>query len=228
MSGIESSNRENKLISENEFIYDGVTYVAQEYDGGCEECAFLGSDCGTMAKLNERPECISSKRSDKRGVIFIKKSERVDKEPESPAQSQAGTVPQSQSPLKGTTTMIDFTKPVQTRDGKPVRILCTDRAHDMFKVAGLVMLENGVELYETWTLEGKFATDGCSSELDLIQVEEKPTPRRHAELIKRWAEDDKMRIKYRRWVGNPWTEIEQPIWVDGWEYEEILPGDPLF
>lgn len=209
MSGIEYHKSENKIINENEFIYDGVTYVAQEYDGSCEGCALISPDCVTILTDNNRPACNRFSRLDEREVIFIKKPE--------------------QATVKGTTTMIDFTKPVQTRDGKPVRILCTDRAHDMFKVAGLIMMENGMEAYETWTLAGKYSPIPDCEDFDLIQVEEKPTPRRHAELIKRWAEDDKMRIKYR-YFGQPmWKEVNTtPGWAPDHEYEEILPGDPLF
>lgn len=122
--------------------------------------------------------------------------------------------------------MIDFTKPVQTRDGKPVRILCTDMNNPVYPVVGLV--NYGREEYViTWTIEGQML-DGSTNFSDLIQVEEKPTPRRHAELIKRWAENDKMRIKYGNSATNQWVETANPLWLTDTEYEEILPGDPLF
>lgn len=50
--------------------------------------------------------------------------------------------------------MIDFNKPVQTRDGRKVRILCTDRASD-HSVVGLVMNHiHGKEELLSWDCEG--------------------------------------------------------------------------
>jgi len=122
--------------------------------------------------------------------------------------------------------MIDFTKPVQTRDGKPVRILCTDMNNPVYPIVGLVNYGREEHVI-TWTIEGQMV-DGSASPGDLFQVEEKPTPRRHAELIKRWAEDDKMRIKYSYLGEHMWRETHAPGWVSEMEYEEILPGDPLY
>lgn len=42
---------------------------------------------------------------------------------------------------------LDLTKPVQTRDGRKVRILCTDRVHPNFPVVGLI--SNDFETLET-------------------------------------------------------------------------------
>lgn len=67
--------------------------------------------------------------------------------------------------------MIDFTKPVQTRDGRKVRILCTDSDHPHYPVVGLVEnISSG-----TWTLDGKYQiapVDTGVDEVDLINVPE--------------------------------------------------------
>jgi hypothetical protein len=65
--------------------------------------------------------------------------------------------------------MIDFTKPVQTRDGRKVRILCTDRK-DNRPIVGLVP-GNGDEQIYSWHACGNYVSnEHC---LDLINVPEK-------------------------------------------------------
>lgn len=61
---------------------------------------------------------------------------------------------------------IDFTKRVQTRDGRPVTILTTERVHPVFPVVGLV---NGYDI-RSFTHEGHFCPDGCENHLDLVNV----------------------------------------------------------
>lgn len=117
---------------------------------------------------------------------------------------------------------VDFSKPIQTRVGHPVRILCTDRKDEAYPVVGLV-LEGDQEHLKSWTVDGAYYT-GRTDDFDLIQV---PQPRKHAELIKRWAEDASMRIKFKS-AGTLWTESTDPTFGSIWEYEEILPGDPLY
>jgi len=73
MPGIESPNSKNKIINENEFVYDGVTYVAQGSNGECDGCAFKFTDCVTILTDNNRPVCNRISRLDEREVIFIKK-----------------------------------------------------------------------------------------------------------------------------------------------------------
>lgn len=68
-------------------------------------------------------------------------------------------------------TKLDLTKPVQTRDGRPVRILCTDRV-GKYQMVGLI-LEDGHEYVETWNLNGQ-KYEGIISDIDLINVPPKP------------------------------------------------------
>lgn len=60
--------------------------------------------------------------------------------------------------------------------------------------------------------------------MDLVQA---PQPRKHVELIKRWADDDAVRIKVKCMQGD-WQETMRPVFSPDSEYEEILPGDPLY
>lgn len=66
---------------------------------------------------------------------------------------------------------LDLTKPVQTRNGLPVRILATD-VRSICPVVGIVSYPD-FDSIETWTLDGKFAPDGNDEyELDLVNVPE--------------------------------------------------------
>ena len=44
---------------------------------------------------------------------------------------------------------------VVTRDGCPVRILCTDRISYNVEIVGLIMGNSGMEFISTWTQQGK-------------------------------------------------------------------------
>lgn len=68
-------------------------------------------------------------------------------------------------------TKLDLTKPVQTRDGCPVRILCTDRQSNQ-PLVGLVT-EDNCEFVCSWPTSGRFHSDECHP-LDLINVPPKP------------------------------------------------------
>lgn len=119
---------------------------------------------------------------------------------------------------------LDFSKPIQTRDGQTVRILCTDRKHPKYPIIGAITRTDGMEVAEYWTTDGCIYASSKNSSLDLIQA---PQPRKHAELIKRWADDDSVRIKFKS-AGTLWTESTDPTFGSIWDYEEILPGDPLY
>jgi len=68
-------------------------------------------------------------------------------------------------------TKLALTKPVQTRDGYPVRILCTDRV-GKYQIIGLI-LEDDHEYVETWNLNGQ-KYEGAIHDDDLINVPPKP------------------------------------------------------
>jgi len=64
---------------------------------------------------------------------------------------------------------IDFTKPVQTRDGRKVRILCTDRQGEK-PVVGLAAERDGSDSIFAWSADGRHL-HGCPN-LDLVQAPE--------------------------------------------------------
>lgn len=67
--------------------------------------------------------------------------------------------------------MIDFKKPVQTRNGKVVRVICTDRKFEYFPVLALVD-EKGGECTEIYKSDGSYTLFGKPHPLDLVNVPE--------------------------------------------------------
>ena len=61
---------------------------------------------------------------------------------------------------------------VVTRDGCPVRILCTDRKSYNVEIVGLIMNDNGMESVFTWTQQGKEYINSDTSN-DLVFAPEK-------------------------------------------------------
>lgn len=67
--------------------------------------------------------------------------------------------------------MIDWSKPVQTRDGRAVRVLCTDCATPTsYPVVALVRDSYGYERVQSYTLEGKYRRTIPESPNDLENV----------------------------------------------------------
>ena len=65
--------------------------------------------------------------------------------------------------------MIDCNKPVQTRDGRKVRILCTDmKARD--SVAGVITDTDGEDTVDAWQADGHYNISTDASNSDLINV----------------------------------------------------------
>jgi hypothetical protein len=65
--------------------------------------------------------------------------------------------------------MLDLTKPVQTREGHKVRILCTNRAGGLYPIVALVDEGRGIEVTGSWTRDGLNVV-GDPSPRDLINV----------------------------------------------------------
>ncbi len=63
---------------------------------------------------------------------------------------------------------LDLTKPVQTRDGRPVRILATDLKGE-YPIAGAVLFDNHEQVH-TWTAEGVFVAGVTDDNFDLVNV----------------------------------------------------------
>jgi hypothetical protein len=68
--------------------------------------------------------------------------------------------------------VFDPSKPVQTRDGRPARIICTDRG-GVYPIVALVKTPNsGIEIVGAYKMNGS-GTHCASSRLDLINVPER-------------------------------------------------------
>lgn len=68
------------------------------------------------------------------------------------------------------TNKFDPTKPVQTRDGNKVRIICTDAIGCDFPILALVMVEPGREQLYSYCLNGNWAADGDTRNCDLVNI----------------------------------------------------------
>lgn len=72
---------------------------------------------------------------------------------------------------------ISMYKQYKTREGRPVRILCTNRKDTTYPVCGLITLSNGTERFESWTLQGiaysnnpRKTSDFDLSDFDLVEA----------------------------------------------------------
>ena len=64
------------------------------------------------------------------------------------------------------------TRKIVTREGKPVRIICTDAKFEKYQVLALITKEDGQEFLATLETSGKFRS-GYNSHLDLFFAPEK-------------------------------------------------------
>lgn len=67
----------------------------------------------------------------------------------------------------------DPTKPVQTRDGRAARIICTDRKVDGYPILALVTQGNGSEDVLSYRTDGGFFGSKGSHPVDLINIPQK-------------------------------------------------------
>lgn len=106
--------------------------------------------------------------------------------------------------------MIDFSKPVQTRDGRKARIICTDANHIMYPIVVLITTD-GLESPYSFAINGQYDAKEESSK-DLVNA---PDRQVHADLIIAWANGAKIQqYGYLEdaefsmgWVDQPW-----PAW----------------
>lgn len=63
--------------------------------------------------------------------------------------------------------------PVQTRDGRKVRIICWDVKRDIYPIIALVTEETGEESDFSYTLKGQYDISIANGELDLVMAPEK-------------------------------------------------------
>ena len=63
---------------------------------------------------------------------------------------------------------------VVTRDGKKVRIICTNRkSHESYPIIALVKTDKGEEIVNSYTIDGNWYGGGCKHKLDLFFAPEK-------------------------------------------------------
>lgn len=98
------------------------------------------------------------------------------------------------------TKKLDLTKPVQTKNGSPVRILCTDRVGER-PVVGLIMSPDGGETGVSWTLEGRKGPYYGTDAYDLVNVPEEVTL---------WFNVYR-RLNGEVWAGSSWPSKEDAI-----------------
>lgn len=112
---------------------------------------------------------------------------------------------------------IDLTKPVQTRDGRPVRILCADLKGTCWPIVGAVQFGESESIVR-WNCDGQYEykTGGRDDPCDLI-----PIPKKHSRWVKVYdcglmggvlqTDEDRERIDAERRDGDPryrWIPVE--------------------
>ena len=110
---------------------------------------------------------------------------------------------------------VDWTKPVQTRLGLPIRVLCTDQKVDDYPVVGLVTRENGRENLETWDYDGNFIWGGETIDPDdAINVPDKPKQRQPVD----WKQPIQTVGGFRAWLlSDKWMVDEVAHRLVGFE-----------
>lgn len=99
--------------------------------------------------------------------------------------------------------MLDVNKPVQTRDGSKVRIICTDaKLNSNESIVALVVGLDGWEFPFTYRSNGRY-NKNKEHALDLVNIK---TPRKHADVIKAWADGATVQVR----VVNDWVDIHEP------------------
>lgn len=81
---------------------------------------------------------------------------------------------------------LDITKPVRTRDGRPVRVLCTDKKGN-FPIVALITDGNEKETVCTYNTEGHYYSSGGVCDADLVNVPERVERWLNIYHPKRWA-----------------------------------------
>lgn len=66
--------------------------------------------------------------------------------------------------------LLDVNKPIQTRDGRKARIICTDKKGSDYPIVALYE-RAGIELARVYTVYGNLL-DGCINDIDIINIKE--------------------------------------------------------
>lgn len=115
-----------------------------------------------------------------------------------------------------TTNKVDFNKPVQTKFGLPVRILCVDRKTSTdYPILGLV-LDDDVENVETWCENGQYYNSNQSHKYDLVNV-----PKKHKRVVRIYKNTTSNYNTYKYSVGQE-CDIEED-YTPQWQYLCSVP-----
>jgi hypothetical protein len=111
----------------------------------------------------------------------------------------------------------DPSKPVQTRDGRKARIICTDRICDM-PILALVPTQHGKEFECVWQYKAD-GTTGVNSDIDLINIPEVKKEYRLVTLhgtntVTKYEAVEAARAKMAADKVN-WAGISETVYTDG-------------
>ena len=110
--------------------------------------------------------------------------------------------------------MVDFSKPVQTRDGRKAIVVGTNfNFKGGESVLAVITQNSGFQVSRMYYQEGQFIKSGLSG-TDLINI---PQPRKHADIIKAWADGAEVQIRGGV-LGAKWQDCEQPSFCNCMEY----------
>ena len=101
---------------------------------------------------------------------------------------------------------------IVTREGKPVRIICTDAKFEKYQVLALITKKDGQEMLATLDASGKFR-DGYDSHLDLFFA-----PEKHEGWINLYKSGNGWSLGANIWQ----TEEEAKKWVGAADYATTI------
>ena len=101
---------------------------------------------------------------------------------------------------------------IVTREGKPVRIICTDAKFEKYQVLALITKKDGQEMLATLDTSGKFR-DGYDSHLDLFFA-----PEKHEGWINLYKSGNGWSLGANIWQ----TEEEAKKWVGAADYATTI------
>ena len=98
--------------------------------------------------------------------------------------------------------MVDFTKPIKTRDGRKVRILCTD-ANSKYPVVGLIT-DGQCDIHSSWTIDGRWTEQDTHPDNNLVNY----APRLRITFTE--CKDSPRHVGYGNWwCDNLWGKIQE-------------------
>ena len=107
--------------------------------------------------------------------------------------------------------------PFCTRDGRPIRIVCSDMKND-FPILGIISNENGVETYCNYSADGKIPLGKVLRSLDLMNAREVPVAREF------WISTNEKGLVIA-YDSDRLSELNRAVYSHTIHGREVLPGD---